>query len=329
MTWLLTADLHLSDRPRDDYRFGLFPWLARQQQKHATTATFILGDLTDKKDNHSAALVNRITSELLQLKPPIYILKGNHDYVRIDNPFFEFLNYVDGIEFISEPAFIKSLGVAFLPHQPDQASFDRACGVIPAKPTAIMLHECVEGAIAETGSRLTGISTSLVAAKSPRLCVAGDIHKPQVVNCVTYVGAPYHVRFGDDFEPRVLLVKNGHEQDLSYPCLRKWSLRIHDADQISNDEKLSKGDHVKVVIEMTKEEVTEWGAHKQRALDACRERGLEVFGVTLEVLASATKDQPKLEPSKTRRPEDIVTAFSKAEGLAANIRNAGLEILSS
>ena len=80
MTWLFASDLHLSDRPKDRYRFGLFKWLAEQQQKHQITATFILGDITDRKDNHSAVLVNKTVNSLLTLKPPVYILKGNHDF---------------------------------------------------------------------------------------------------------------------------------------------------------------------------------------------------------------------------------------------------------
>ena len=79
MNWLLSADLHLSDRARDSHRFGLFPWLKKQQQKNKVDATFLLGDLTQEKDRHSSALVNRIVEELLTLTPPVYVLRGNHD----------------------------------------------------------------------------------------------------------------------------------------------------------------------------------------------------------------------------------------------------------
>ncbi|RPI87194.1 MAG: hypothetical protein EHM40_23155, partial [Chloroflexi bacterium] len=85
MTWLVTSDLHLTDRPRDAHRFGLFKWLAKKQRKHGVKATFILGDITDKKDNHSSALVNRVVNELTQLEPPVYVLKGNHDFIDPNN----------------------------------------------------------------------------------------------------------------------------------------------------------------------------------------------------------------------------------------------------
>ena len=98
MNWLLSADLHLSDRARDSYRFGLFPWLKKQQQKNKVDATFLLGDLTQEKDRHSSALVNRIVEELLTLTPPVYVLRGNHDGLNPNSPFFKFLNSISGLK---------------------------------------------------------------------------------------------------------------------------------------------------------------------------------------------------------------------------------------
>jgi DNA repair exonuclease SbcCD nuclease subunit len=327
MKWLLTSDTHLSDRPKDRYRFGLFDWLATQQERHAVTATFILGDITDKKDNHSALLVNKTVNSLLKLRPPIYLLKGNHDFIDPANPFFEFLNYVDGIEFINEPLFVRQLGVAFLPHQPSQEALDAACDVIPAQIEAVMTHQCYQGAIAETGAALTGLRASPIEAKRPKGIWAGDVHKPQRLSGgVTYVGAPYHKRFGDDFQPRVLLVENGIEQNLYYPSLHKWALTVHDGDEILNNVNLHKGDQVKITIQMTAEEVIEWNQYKQRVLDACKERGVEVFGVRLEITSSRRKSAVKHD-STLKRPDEILEEFCKSEKVAANIKRVGFELL--
>jgi hypothetical protein len=330
MTWLLTADTHLSDRPKDGYRWGLFKWLAKQQALYDTTATFLLGDITDRKDNHSASLVNRLVEELLRLKPPVYILRGNHDGISPENPYFRFLQAIEGLDFIVEPEFLSELGVAMIPHQPDQVSFDRACAIIPPKPTAVALHCCIEGAIAETGARLTGLSTALVSVTKPGAVYAGDIHRPQVVKCeapVTYVGAPYHVRFGDSFTPRILMLKNHIEQNLYFPCLHKWALRVKDADEIINNVNLKKGDQVKIIISMAREEVVEWNKYKQRVLGACKELGLEVFGIDMEVNTSPQRERVKHEPTKAITPEDILNEFCKSEKVASNIKQVGVEIL--
>lgn len=326
MTWLITSDLHLSDRPKDSYRFGLFPWLAWQQAKHGVTATFILGDLTDQKDKHSSALVNRLVDELIGLRPPVYLLKGNHDFIDPENPYFKFLSCVDGLHFVTQPTLLLEHDVALIPHQPDQAAFDVACGIIPEGVRGVMLHQTIDGALGEaTGTSLAGLGATLVAQKRPLGCWAGDIHAPQRCGPVMYVGAPYHIRFGDQFTPRVLLVKGGKEQNLYFPAPHKWSIMVRDEDDILNDEDLRAGDQVKLTLEMAREEACEWSEHKQRVLAACKERGLEVYGCELKVNTSQRRERTSLKTVKT--PEDVLQAFCQAENVAAGVKKAGMELL--
>ena len=332
MTWLLTSDLHLTDRPRDAYRFELFAWLAKQQEKHSVTATFILGDLTDKKDKHSASLVNRLVDELIGLKPPVYILRGNHDGVDPSNPYFRFLNTIDGVQFIVDPICLPEHQVAMIPHQPDQESLDSACGLlIPTTPgwgpKAVFLHQCLTGAISEaSGARLTGLAWPLVSQTHARLGVyAGDIHRPQRLdNGVTYVGAPYHVRFGDDYTPRVLLLRDGKEQNLYFPAPRKWALTVQHEDDIFNDEDLHEGDQVRLTVELGREEAVEWSDRRKRILHVCKEAGLDVYGCELKVRSGK---QERAVLKAVRSNEEVFTAFCQAEGVANNIRKAGLSLL--
>ncbi len=326
MTLLLTSDLHLTDLPRDEHRFKLFKWLAKQQERFKPRATMILGDITNSKDKHSAKLVNAIVNGLILLKPPIYILKGNHDYISPTNPFFGFLSCIDGIIFVSDPL-LPWDGFAMIPHEYSQDAFDRACKIIPSRAEGVTIHACLDGAIAETGARLSGLSAAAIEAKRPLGAWAGDIHRPQRVSGITYVGAPYHVRFGDDFSPRVLLIKNGIEQNIYFPAPHKWVLQIHDADEILDNEDLREGDQVKVMIELAREEVVEWNAHKRRALEACKEMGVEVYGVDLKVAPSKRKERIKAEEGTSRTREEVFTDFCKAEKVANNIKKAGSKLL--
>jgi hypothetical protein len=324
---LLTTDLHLSDQPRDARRFGLFKWLAKQQEKHAIDATLILGDITERKDRHSSLLVNRTVEELLRLKPPVYILRGNHDGIDPNSPYFKFLNCIEGLQFVVQPTFNEELGIAFIPHCSDQATFDRACAQMPPKPRLVVLHNTFQGARAETGATLSGLSTSPIEALKPRLgAYSGDVHVPQSHGAVTHVGAPYHCRFGDNFEPRVLLLKGDREIDLHFDCPRKFSLTVHDADDIFNSKELRPHDQVKLTIEMAREEAVEWQAIKQRVLAACRDCELEVFGAELQVKTTARRERVKLAEAVTT-PKDILAAFCKHENVASNIKAAGEEIL--
>ena len=326
--WLVSADLHLTDRPRDAYRFGLFPWMAKQQRKHGVTATFILGDLTDKKDNHSSKLVNSIVDGLTMLAPPIYVLKGNHDFIDPENPYFRFLRCINGLKYYTNPVHVSSLNVTMIPHQPNQQAFDEACKIIPPRAAGVMLHACLEGAIAETGRRLSGLQGPRVSEKSAgRVTLAGDIHRPQrLANGVVYVGAPYTVRFGDDFEPRVLLVKDGKLQNLHFPCPRKWVFNIHDAHELKQT-KAKAGDQVKVRLELAREEAVEWQTQKQRVLATCKALGLEVYGVELIVNTNSRRERITAESSPSKTARQVLTSFCKAENVASNIKQAGIELL--
>jgi len=326
---LISTDLHCSDKARDAYRFGLFSWLQKQQEKYDADFTLILGDITENKDRHSSLLVNRLVEGLTSLRPPVFILKGNHDCTDPNIPFFKFLNCIEGLQFVISPTFNKALGTTFIPHCADQATLDRACKQMPPKPDYVVLHNTFTGARAETGATLSGLSASPIELLRPRLGVySGDVHVPQRHGKVTYVGAPYTIKFGDNFTPRVLLVKDGQETDLHFDCPRKLTLTVHDADDITRNKELRRGDQVKLIIEMAREEAVEWRATKQRVLAACREGGLEVFGAELKVNTTARRERVKLnDETNLRTPLEIMQAFCKAEGVASNIRAAGEELL--
>jgi DNA repair exonuclease SbcCD nuclease subunit len=326
MTVLLTSDLHLSDRPQDEYRFGLFKWLAKMQKAHNTTATFILGDITEKKDKHSSVLVNRLVDELIGLRPPVYILKGNHDFIDPNNPFFRFLNCIQGVEFITEPTYLPDHNVTLIPHQPNQAKFDEACGLF-SPGSFVMVHQTFDGAKSETNAHLSGLRASAIEVLKPLGTYAGDVHKPQRCGPVTYVGAPYTVRFGDDFTPRVLLLKGKSEQNLYFDCPRKWSLTIRSEDDLQRNEDLRQGDQIRLTVELAREEAVEWAAYKKRVLDTCHKLGLEVYETRMKVL-TLRKERAKANGGvKIKSNEELIQDFCVAEGTASNIKKVGLKLV--
>ena len=322
MSYLLIGDLHLTDRPKDAYRFGIFSWIIKQQDRIKPQATFLMGDITDQKDKHSATLVNRTVDSLLQLRPPVFILMGNHDYISPENPFFRFLSKLDGLHFVSSPRYVFT-EVAMIPHCRAEADFAAACSRITARPQFLLLHNTFAGAIAETGAPLSGFSPEPIKAIRPRLgSFAGDVHRPQQAGPITYVGAPYHVRFGDNFTPRCLLVdEKGKTTNLYFEAPRKWQLVVRDATGIIRNDKLVAGDQVKVTINVPREEAVEWKTYRKQVLDACKKLKLEVFGIDLKV--STTRQRIAKAPV-SRQPEDIITAFCKHENAPSQVRQAGL-----
>ena len=327
MNWLISTDLHCSDRPRDGYRFGLFGWLAQQQRKYKVDATFLLGDLTESKDRHSSTLVNRLVEELLKLTPPVFILRGNHDGLDPNSPFFKFLNSIPGLTFVVKPTFLHKYEIAIIPHCRTQDELNAACKQMPANPKAVFLHQTFTGAIAETGVALSGLDLSPVSALKPWLgAYSGDVHPPQRQNGLIYVGAPYHVRFGDQFEPRCLLIKGGGKHDLHFDCPRKFSLKITETYDISSNSQLRKGDQVKITVELKREELVDWQERKRDILMVCHDMGLDVFGIDCTVLGAQKAARP-VAANKAVTAQAIFDSFCHNEKVPVNIRQAGSELL--
>ena len=173
MKILVTSDLHFTSNPVDDYRWGIFDYI----RSRSPDWLFVLGDLTDAKDRHSAKLVNRIAYEFFELTQNVVILVGNHDYVDPDHPFFEFLNYVDNVDFVTE---YKQLQLdhhkfAFIPHTRDPENewrntmFDVHYAFI---------HQTVIGSEASNGYAMdSGIPKDYFAG-CKAMVISGDIHVP-------------------------------------------------------------------------------------------------------------------------------------------------------
>lgn len=323
MRILLASDLHLTDKARDRYRFGLFKWLAKQQQEYKPDATFILGDLTDSKNHHSAELTNGMVDGFRLLKPPVYVLMGNHDFTDREMPFFKFLSHIPGITFVTEVTQVMP-GIWMVPFCANDKELAEACGKITTRPKAVCVHGLFEGAIAETGARLSGLSLSPVEQLKPGAIWAGDIHRPQRVgSLLTYVGAPYHVRFGDDFTPRVLLTTDLKGKDLYYPAPRKYSLVIKDAGDLDAVGAMQ-GDQVKIEVKLTREGVATWAETKRDVLAKCKASGWEVFGLTISM---PPRKAIQRQAVKTTVPQDVVREFCRNEGVSAELQDAGLALI--
>ncbi len=335
MRRLVTSDLHLTDRPMDAYRFNLFGFLRDLMRKHDVRAVSILGDLTDAKNHHSAALTNRVTDELALLAKDaeVDVLRGNHDCDDPNNPFFRFLRLIPRVSFIVNPeSYTTDNGerVLLLPHsrQPDRDWQSRRSRNGTIEADYIFMHQTVNGAKSETGHALDGIAADQFKAK--RACISGDVHVPQKIGGVVYCGAPYHIHFGDRFDPRVLLIDDGKVTSIAYDSVRKPSITITSAKDLDDRDDLAKGDQVKLTMLLDKRDFAEWPAMKRAVLDRCKLLGLEVHGCDMR---QAADDAPKEKeaaasaPVKRRSPAEIVRAFAKRNKLPDDVRDAGLGLL--
>lgn len=325
MKSLLVSDLHLTDSPKDEYRWALFPWVLSLVTEHSIDEVFILGDLTTAKDFHSARLVNKVVDAIGSLPCPVVILRGNHDGIDPECPYFRFLNRLPNVEYIIKQTELDQ-GYIFVPHMKDAPAYLPA---ICRNPGYVFLHATVAGAVSENGMRMSGWP-SLAFGPNPQAKIySGDIHVPQTVGPVEYVGAPYPIRFGDQFRGRaILLTPNAAPQSLYMPTIQRAMLTATPT-CVPGWDGLNKGDQVKVRIRLAPSEYGEWHALKKLVTKECNERGIELCGVELEREPQQRSLIKKAVPATTTQanPKQMFDSYCADNKLSAEIAEAGRSLL--
>lgn len=321
---ILISDLHLTANPRDAYRWGLFPWLVEQCRKHKVRTVNILGDLTDAKDYHSALLVNRIADELVMLRydanlEDLNILMGNHDYLKTGEPFFSFLNHILYLRYIATPT--GGAGSLYFPYSTSPA--DQLKGDRFMEADYVFMHQTVNAAVSENGQAME----SVLSGKFGRPVYSGDIHVPQTIGDVTYVGSPYPVKFGDSFKARCILIKeDGSEHDLYFPTIQRATIEISSIDGLSAA-KLYAGDQVKIRMSLSPQERGHWDELRKKVVATCAQMEVDLIG--LELIVAKQRTQLGSSKSSYVRLTDHqrVHRFIDEQSLPAELLDTGLDII--
>lgn len=328
MAALVTADLHLSEKQRDSYRFAAMERLAGLIEKHKPQELIILGDLTENKDYHPATLVNDVVDVIYSLScmvDALYIPSGNHDYTQSDTPFFHFLRRFSKIKWINKVR-LEELSIGrclFLPHTRDyEKDWVTLATSSKHQPSWIFAHNTFEGAVTEHGKRLSGIPTEIFPKGIP--VVSGDIHTPQTLGPVTYVGSPYTIDFGDDFEPRVLLLAKTRKESIPLPGPQKRLIELS-AGYNLNKVKANPGDIVKARYKLKLEEQDKWFAIRDRIKRELLARELIVHLIQPVTTAKTRSVQIKRPDNKS--DERIVQEFGQQRKLTKARLQVGMDLL--
>ena len=334
MNWLLLTDLHLTALARDEYRWGLFQWLINKtEQGYGALSIFILGDLTDAKDFHSAQLINRLVENLVKLYRgtralEIVILRGNHDGVDPGCPYFRFLRHFPFIKYIETPfAYeVDGLNLQLLPHSRDPETDWHDADLHRAD--IVLAHVTVTGAVSENGMPLQGTPAALFRTTHAKI-YSGDVHVPQKIGKVEYVGAPYPIRFGDKFKPRCVLLNRGKIiEEWHYPTIQRHMLTVSHSKEL---EKLAvglrKADQVKVRIRLGAERYSEWPAYKKQVISFCAEHEVELFGVELVSNKKPTISVSLPAQTSARTHQEILHMHCEQNKLDAHTAAVGKELL--
>lgn len=341
MASLLLADLHFTDKAKDEYRWALFPWLKEQVKAHSITTIYLLGDVTDVKDRHNSKFTNRMVNELVDLSLEVdnlVITMGNHDYIDPTTPFFGFLDGMANITYVSEamvhhdPELGKLL---LLPHsRTPEADFGHFNF---ADFEAVMVHQSVIGAVASEFYEIShGLSHHFF--DDSKKTWAGDIHCPQVHGKLEYIASPYHVHFGDLFEPRVIMLDGDATHaagELHFPSPQRVTLRINQVEELESYA-LKEGDQVKVHLTLVQSDVHLWATYKKRIKEHCTKHGWQFHGcqLTVEKLAVSQKnedgeDVPIADKKAVASPEETLLRFAETQQLEGELLGKGQTLMQS
>lgn len=188
---LLISDLHLDDSIQNEYRWNIFKQIEEKMYKEEINSLYILGDITDRKDRHSAILVNKLIEQIGYLCDKfenVILLAGNHDYINQDLPFFAFHSQMFyGKPFKSETNGIKEV---FLPHVKNPEEIYGKINI--SEFDIVFTHLDVKGAKMDNGMKsMEGLPVKFF---NNVLTISGHIHTPQKIgNNFHYIGSPYSI----------------------------------------------------------------------------------------------------------------------------------------
>lgn len=346
MEALITADCHLTDNPRDEYRWDLFPWLRKKAKALKVKRVIILGDLTDAKDRHSEVLTNRIADEVASLAEAVEEVifnPGNHDGIREGHPFFRFVRYIPNVFCIEKPTTLNDEASLFLPNTRDYKTAWQ--GIDFSTYRYIFCHQTFDGCKTENGTKLAGIPPSVFGETEARI-YSGDIHVPQILTKnphLEYVGAPYRIRFGDRFVPRILHIgetKNGghQQQDLDLPTLMKFLIEVAGDDPqklfLKELKRLDvrEGDQVKLRVFLPRTDCPEWPTLRADLIEIARAKSIDLFGPEMHMIRAAQEapgSAERIEGKKARAlsPQAMLARYGAQEKLSPELIAAGASFL--
>lgn len=327
---LVTSDLHWNDKPRDFYRHTIVEYLLALIAEQQVDQLIIAGDLTEEKDKHSAWLVNKIFDHIDRLAKQcrVTILRGNHDCLQPSMPFFRCLSRIPNVDWINDP--FESLDdpkVLYLPHTRD---YKRDWSEINVKKYRwVFTHNTFHGAVTETGTKLEGIPRSVFSKK--QTVISGDIHVPQKLRPITYVGAPYTIRFGDVFKPRVMLLdEDGNMKSVPVGGVRKVLVDVGLSGDLPKDT-VRHGDILKVRVYIGRDDSYErFAERKEEVIKFYRNAYCKVDKVQPVVEGGGSSSSGKVKRvrlNKKRTDEQVLESYSLSRGISDSMYKTGRRLM--
>lgn len=335
---VVTTDLHFTLDPKDEYRWGLFRFLKGLCEKYKATDLLILGDLTDAKDNHSAVLTNRIADGIATLSDTAFvtILAGNHDYSKGGFPFFKFLDIIPAVTFVTSTEvmyFGDRMRAVMVPHSPTiEKDLVRVQEEKYPSADVLFTHYSFKGAVYSNGDDAReGLPPSFPSGIK---VYSGDIHVPQRLKDVTYIGSPYHTHFNDSGPRRVVVIDPVTSRILAeeeYPCPRRYTVRVDSLEDLYSQfdsGKIVSGDQIKIVVRDPPHNRANWTSSMKSIKEACSRNQVDLCGLLFESPVVVPEGMRSSESRGVSRSErQVIEQFCAEYGVEGRVADVGEGLL--
>jgi hypothetical protein len=184
------------------------------------------------------------------------------------------------------------------------------------------MHATVTGAVVENGLVMENNNFPILPRNAK--VFSGDVHVPQQVRNITYVGAQFAIKFGDKFPCRMLLLDQNFDIALEIPLRppRKLMVDITNVRDLLNL-KIGRGDQVKLRFNCSTAQLPEWGAIERTINEWAARNGINIIGT--EVLIDSLQSVRGADIEQT--PEQILRAFARQEHISEELLEVGLALL--
>jgi hypothetical protein len=186
----------------------------------------------------------------------------------------------------------------------------------------IFAHNTFAGARAANGTALKGIPVTVFPPDA--MVIAGDVHGPQTVGPVTYVGAPYLVDFGDDYKPRVMLMRGRDYRSMVIEGPQKWLIELK-WPQFPRVPAAHRGDIVKIRVTIQTKHMAKWPEMRDRIYDwATEKKGYNVYMIQPVV---AYKPGAPVTAIEQLSDEKLLRAYTRVRDIDQQTIKVGLKLL--
>ena len=182
---LIAADLHLSVTEKS-YSFSVFDEILENAKNY--DALFLLGDTFNTFED-AEKLKEEFSKKSKIYNKNIYLLKGNHEYLKSGGINLSKLKFADNIKIIENIDFINLdnldiLAVAFSENYNIDNDFLKRVENLKEKNRIFLGHGIVEGTLwaIEENEESAFIPIEIIKKVNPNIAVIGHIHKQMEIN---------------------------------------------------------------------------------------------------------------------------------------------------